>query len=1592
MKNIFPNVMALASRTHFAARVMVLASRARFAARVMVLASLLASPLLAAPTPTAVWTTGQFCDAASDHGGYAITLNSGNSTNEAGNITIGSSATLGATVDVSAGDFTNASFLVKYTIPSGGAPANNAVPVSFYNAYDFGPFATSGSSSLSGYWLDGSTFKSGNWDFSSPAPSLPQEGYILISTWAIDPNPSTHGTAVYAASSISALAAAGAGGEAADLRFTGTNNRVTKIGIGGPTTASASGAVPWADMVIESVALFGNSFLSPSDIADYTFPEPEEPEEPEEPIEEIDVSPATAVWLSGEFGDASYRHGGYRLALNGNSTNENGNIVIGSDTSLGATIIVSRSGCTKASMLVKYKAPAGGAPVANAVFAGVRGTDNNPIGAYCKTAGGSTLEGFYMSGSSITSGYAFSGAPAASAGSGWMLFTFESYSGTTNGTAVYLGSSPTTLSGGDCPRLQWGGQKVSMFSIGGPTNAGDAKPWAGLEIEAIAIFTGERLESDSDLVANYVFPEKGGPVIAKEPDYPILPYVTRLDGTVYHGNDANRAVITNWQTQILRPASRPVPTGKSDADFKTIDVLYVYDTPGKEYIEQHESPWKGASAIEVFSAKATARMNQIIATTDMDTNFWFRMVGAVAVEGSGGTIANILGKCELLKDEYSLVLELRDHFGADVIVTPTLYSGGYGGLARLNTLDEIKRGGQNAAYHFASVLLSYSQTHAWVHEIGHNMSLNHYAPAGFDPANTWRGLGLQHKVSEADGTSFSTVMAEQGYSDFCGGFSSVNHIYHGSMLSQSNHLDSTGVMLEAAPYVSKWREKKIEETQELVFTPTVNSFISADTHCIIEYSDPDAKIYYKLNDYLNELDFVEYTGPIPLTAGVFGNYNYIQAYAVTNGYPTEVKQSSYITNPNDDEALGSPGLSWSTARSNSTGGWNNEGLDYYETVDNFANDPSKSSVSVLSTAIRGPAALTFTHSELLKDNPYYHGTYPHSFPDSSFVVWVDDEPAYSIIGAADTLDTWVDTEISIPDGFHTVEFVFTHRSGYVSGEKVRIKNVSVNMELSENPTSLSLTGGSLPAIDKWTTANWRDQENLRFAGNWDGLSLPATITAATNLALSIDTPLSVSSLAVAGDGLVTLRGLDIDFAGPVTVGGSLALDVAHSNANYTVASGGKLSGTGAILGSATVESGATLSGDISIDDLTLAGGATVSGGGAMKSLSYSGSGDVTIEYGSFTIAPGCDTTGFSDASVAMMHDAEFTIYSPFHLDSISFQSQSEYSLYFFTNTYISATSKIDFMSSTVKINLCDEYGRTPVPGRYKVAEAPVITSMYEQYVPGATLITLNNAAATGLSFSIETEGAMQALYATVAAADVVDAADPTPVSAGELDGAYVNVSVVNADSLAVGDELTVLTATKITNCVPNVLFADSRTAPYSTVARVSDTSVSVTRTDFNFTTANGDIACSIPLVWAEECISGKEGDAMEIMRTPNENGIAPWEAYLLGFAAEDADIAKLLPYIELDSVTGSIVVGLMQDGRMVPSQESVQLTYTLLGAEELGGEYAPLATGYADIFALDRSQFEERFFRVRVNFDGIESFESDAVESEAAPEVPANGE
>lgn len=1068
-----------------------------------------------APVPTAVWVSGEFEDEATLHGGYAIALND-NTVNDSGNIVIGSATTLGAVIDTTVGDFTNATVLVKYTIPSGGAPVDYAVPAGFFNTKDFGALASKGSSDLRGYFLDGSTLKPDGFAFSSPAPSMPESGYLLMSTWALKPNPEDHGTALYVGETIASLS----GGEKTGLRFTGAQNRVTKIAIGGPTTAisdhSVAKAVPWSGMIIEAVAVFGNSWLAPSDLALYEFPEAvpvwakaSVTQTNGETVYYTDVLAALNAVANGQVDgkvvkvydgtSTDYSASGftydpetqtYTLVATAIAKVGNGIVEVEFATLAEACQYAEEEGFGSVTLLAATSEtiPSGWSYVSPAdsgttygellkIVSEIPGTtsrialtqENVSLSADGEWAevGAKPI---YITLGSATNAFTLSFAADIPDGVYGTLLSWDSVLETTSvdsrvvitndaakqviwrkadGTLSTVGYKTSELiqSGEHNIELNWVHNEGATIKVDGePYYSSGSLKFTDYLTSRLAL-GGSALGSPDDVLAglkvknlNFRVGKQPTEPDEEEAGYPVLNFVTRLDGTVYHGNDENRAIITNWQTQITGVAKRPVPDGEADADFSTIDVLFVYDTPGKAYVESNESAWNGASALEVYSAKATAKMNQILCTTDMDTNFWFRMVGVHCVDGTGGTIAEILGKGEGLRDEYSSLLDLRDRYGADVIVTPTTKSGGYGGLARLNTLDEITSRHQNAAYHIASVLLNYSQTHAWVHEIGHNMSLNHYPPANFDPANTWRGLGFQHKIA-VDGTSMSSVMAEQGYSDFCGGFSSKNHIYHGSRLSISNHLDSTGVLLEAAPYVSQWRPTRVPETQEIKCSVTYSSSLPGDTEFALSYPDPEAEIYYQVYG-LNNNDFVKYTEPftVPESAG----YAYISAYAVKDGVSSATNLVNHsLFDSTWDTLLGSPKLPWAIYKS-IDGGWAEaSGEGYLEVADGFTG--KRTAESTLSTTVTGPDVLTFEHCEKLLFNagPWPDVRYPHTHPDSSFCVWVDGKLAYSLHGPTNTIGSWVSTEIAIPEGTHKVDFTYSHRSGYVSGETVRIKNVAL---------------------------------------------------------------------------------------------------------------------------------------------------------------------------------------------------------------------------------------------------------------------------------------------------------------------------------------------------------------------------------------------------------------------------------------------------------------------------------------------------------------------------------------------------------------------
>ena len=218
------------------------------------------------------------------------------------------------------------------------------------------------------------------------------------------------------------------------------------------------------------------------------------------------ASAPTAVWVSGEFADAASEHAGYAIATNASNTIDYyGRIVIGGDATVGATITLPSGMYSKASVLVKYELPSGGAPVANAVIAGSLDTSTHAVGAISTAKGGVALMGYWRNGSGgtlTTSGYAFANSPAVSysGGEGYLLYSYDSDSG----TKVYLGNSLTNLLGGANANLKFSGRTIATVSIGGPHVAG-AKPWAGMMIKGVALFAGAFLEPND--VKAYAFPD-----------------------------------------------------------------------------------------------------------------------------------------------------------------------------------------------------------------------------------------------------------------------------------------------------------------------------------------------------------------------------------------------------------------------------------------------------------------------------------------------------------------------------------------------------------------------------------------------------------------------------------------------------------------------------------------------------------------------------------------------------------------------------------------------------------------------------------------------------------------------------------------------------------------------------------------------------------------------------------------------------------------------------------------------------------------------------------------------------------------------------
>ena len=492
-----------------------------------------ADPEYDGPAPVAVWVAGEFGDDRSAHGGLEVSLN-GNTTNALGQIVIGGATTLGATIALPDATHQKMTMLVKYSMPSGGAPVANSVPASMLSTYDIGARAAQAASSvLDGYWLNGSSV-AGGYDFSTPAQTMPQEGYILISTWATNANPNDHGTAVYSGETLSTLS----GGEKTGLRFTGADRYIASVGVGGPTVA---GAKPWAGMVIKSVALF-DEWVTPSDLANYKFPA-QGAVRPVDP-DRYAIEPV-ASWVN-DFKTTT--KGDYTLSVSGTTAAKDdtfgGTLTIGD-----AAAVVDTTAANSANMtvLIKYRAASSVTTAPVVAFGGMAAVGLD-VGVYTKSD--KTLAVYRNFSNDNGKPYDFAAPPTLSANGGYVLCARD------NGQQcmAYVGDSLDAMTGGTVSHanIKFSNVPLTKLGIGGNSgitaSANNMVPFTGFVVEKVVVFNGYYTPEQIRYVEN---PEDGTTLsIASGATWRFAAGETRIYTNIGTLSEGGTIAITNAATLV----------------------------------------------------------------------------------------------------------------------------------------------------------------------------------------------------------------------------------------------------------------------------------------------------------------------------------------------------------------------------------------------------------------------------------------------------------------------------------------------------------------------------------------------------------------------------------------------------------------------------------------------------------------------------------------------------------------------------------------------------------------------------------------------------------------------------------------------------------------------------------------------------------------------------------------------------------------------------------------------------------------------------------------------------------------------------------
>ena len=248
----------------------------------------------------------------------------------------------------------------------------------------------------------------------------------------------------------------------------------------------------------------------------------------------------------------------------------------------------------------------------------------------------------------------------------------------------------------------------------------------------------------------------------------------------------------------------------------TVDILVAYDAPAAAWVTGAEV----RSTTEAFAADAVARMNEVLANSQLDSHFTFRLVGIHRVETDvcGGAAAADVGPKFLSaltgmyngQAPWSGLKSRRDEVGADLVVVLADTGSRYGiaGVGNSLRADAPIANYAPYAYCICSVR-SVAASYAMIHEVGHLMGAGH---PDSDPFGLGFENGPQYDSASAAFTdrvhSRVTVMGYSGNGcTVIPYFSSPLLTVDGIALGDATH-DNRLTLLNTYEQISRYRTAK----------------------------------------------------------------------------------------------------------------------------------------------------------------------------------------------------------------------------------------------------------------------------------------------------------------------------------------------------------------------------------------------------------------------------------------------------------------------------------------------------------------------------------------------------------------------------------------------------------------------------------------------------------------------------------------------------------------------------------------------------------------------------------------------------------------